>query len=79
MNTPPHINIPIINIVTPIQKVQIIESNCMARLQSNIHKQCSRCKKPNSDFCGIHIKKNTIIRIDHPLPSICASRTKKKK
>ena len=38
---------------------------CLARLKSNICKQCSLNKRPNSHFCGIHLKMSSSIhRID---------------
>ena len=43
-------------------------NKCIARLKSNIHKQCSRNKKQNCDFCGMHSKLTSIIKIDEPIP-----------
>ena len=52
---------------------QNINNKCMARLKSNILKQCSRNKKLNCDFCGLHIKSTSIIRIDEPIPDRCST------
>ena len=42
---------------------------CLARLASNIHKQCGNNPKNNGIFCGVHLKSNNVKRIDIPLNS----------
>ena len=59
------------------QITQSIEDNntnnscrCMARIKTNIHKQCSRKKKQNSDLCGIHMRAKHVLRITEDVPEI---------
>ena len=42
---------------------------CMARIKTNVHKQCSRKKKQNSDLCGIHMRAKHVIRINEDIPT----------
>ena len=41
---------------------------CMARMKSNLHIRCSKIKKTNSDFCGIHMRAKHVIRINEDIP-----------
>ena len=42
-------------------------NKCMARLSNNLKNQCNNKKKPEQDYCGIHIKSKNIIRIDNSI------------
>ena len=41
-------------------------NNCLARLKNNLKQQCSHKNKPNSLFCGVHMKCSNVYRIDLP-------------
>ena len=49
---------------------QSIHTNniCMARMKSNLNIRCSKIKKPNCDFCGIHMRAKNVIRFNEDIP-----------
>jgi len=46
------------------------ECKCLARTKKNPNFQCHNKPKPDSIFCGIHIKAKNVYRIDEPLDFI---------
>ena len=47
-------------------------NRCMARMKSNLHIRCSKNKKKNCIFCGIHMRATNVLRFDEKLPDTCA-------
>jgi hypothetical protein len=54
-------------------------NNCLARLKGDMKKQCTHKPRPNSLFCGTHLKCTIIHRIDEPEPLNITKSVKPKK
>lgn len=50
-----------------INNMSFNPEKCLARLSSDINKQCKHNQKLNTYFCGLHLKSKNVNRIDEPV------------
>ena len=51
-----------------IQQGNNTDIKCMARIKSNLNNRCSRKRKKNCEFCGLHLRAKHVIRFNEDIP-----------